>query len=214
MNKKGGGNSSNRANLFQFLHHTRLPLEETLFVLAAGKTTVMQSLAAKVKRIHQMLSHIWSFCLLLCLYLFRPKSKCMFWNSLCCTLLLDPSGKTLWTFCSFCTCWESILGKRVYRDCLNYISCNNIMYDMVKLDTVDFYVILCMDWLHAFYVSIYCRSWVVKFQTPNESVIEWSSSSVVFKGPFISYLRERKLVLNGCIYYIVRVDDYSVEVPK
>uniref|UniRef100_M1DZG1 Gag-pol protein n=1 Tax=Solanum tuberosum TaxID=4113 RepID=M1DZG1_SOLTU len=56
-----------------------------------------------------------------------------------------------------------------------------------------------------------CRTRVVKFQIPNEPVIEWSSSSTMPKGRFISYLKERKLVSKGCIYHLVRVNDSSVE---
>ena len=70
-----------------------------------------------------------------------------------------------------------------------------------------------MDWLHACYASIDCRTRVVKFQIPNEPVIEWSSSSTVPRGHFISYLKARKLVSKGCIYQLVRVNDSSVEIP-
>ncbi|KAH0679464.1 hypothetical protein KY284_020549 [Solanum tuberosum] len=114
--------------------------------------------------------------------------------------LLDPGAK-------------SILAERVYRDCVISINHKETMADLVELDMVDFDVILGMDWLHACYASIDCRTRVVKFQIPNEPVIEWSSSSAVPKGRFISYLKARKLVLKGCIYHLVRVNDSSVEVP-
>ena len=84
------------------------------------------------------------------------------------------------------------------------------MADLVELDMVDFDVILGMDWFHASYASIDCRIQVVKFQIPNDPVIEWASSSTVPKGHFISYLKARKLVSKGCIYHIVRVNDSSV----
>lgn len=70
-----------------------------------------------------------------------------------------------------------------------------------------------MDWLHACYASLDCRTRAVKFLFPNEPVIEWSSSSAVPKGRFISYLKARKLVSKGCIYHLVRVHDSSVEIP-
>ncbi|KAH0705906.1 hypothetical protein KY285_010431 [Solanum tuberosum] len=87
------------------------------------------------------------------------------------------------------------------------------MADLIELDMVDFNVILGKDWLHACYASIDCRTRVVKFQIPNEPVIEWSSSSVVPKGHFISYVKERKLFSKGCVYHLVRVNDSSVETP-
>ncbi|KAH0689385.1 hypothetical protein KY289_016743 [Solanum tuberosum] len=47
----------------------------------------------------------------------------------------------------------------------------------------------------------------------SEPVIELKSSSAVPKGHFISYLKEMKLVSKGCVYYLVRVNDSSVEIP-
>ena len=76
------------------------------------------------------------------------------------------------------------------------------MADLLELDMVDVDVILFMEWLHAYYVSIKCRTQVVKFQNPNKSVIEGSSSSAVPKGSFISYLKVRKLFFNECICHL------------
>ena len=86
------------------------------------------------------------------------------------------------------------------------------MVDLIELDMVDFDVILGMDWLHSCYELIDCRTRVVKFQIPNDSIIEWSSSSAVPNGHFISYLKVRKLVSKGCIYHLFLVNDSSVEV--
>ena len=77
------------------------------------------------------------------------------------------------------------------------------MDDLLEVDKVYFDVILGMDFLHACYASIDCRTRVVNFQIPNEPVIEWSSSSAVPKCRFISYLKTRKLVSKGCIYHLV-----------
>ena len=77
---------------------------------------------------------------------------------------------------------------------------------------VDFDVILGMNWFHAYYASVDCRTRVAKFHFSNEPIIEWRSSSTVPKGRFISYLKARKLVSKGCIYHLVRVNDSSVEI--
>ena len=58
---------------------------------------------------------------------------------------------------------ESILAERVYNDCTISINHKSTMADLVELDMVDFDVILGMDWLHACYASIDCRTRVVKF---------------------------------------------------
>nr|AAV31171.1 Putative polyprotein, identical [Solanum tuberosum] len=116
-------------------------------------------------------------------------------------------------FCVSTPVGESILAERVYCDCPVSINHKSTMADLVDLDMVDFDVISGMDWLHACYTSLDCRTRVVKFQFPNEPVIEWSSSSVVPKGCFISYLKARKLVSKGCVYHLVRVHDSSVKMP-
>ncbi|KAG5572887.1 hypothetical protein H5410_062653 [Solanum commersonii] len=108
---------------------------------------------------------------------------------------------------------ESILAERDYHDCVISVNHKSTMVDLVELDIVDFDVILGMDWLHACYASIDYRTQVIKFQFPNEPVIEWSSSSIVPKGHFISYLKERKLSFEGCVYHLVPVNNSSVETP-
>lgn len=46
------------------------------------------------------------------------------------------------------------------------------LVDLVELEMIDFDVILDMDWLHACYSPIDCRFQIVKFQFPNETMIE------------------------------------------
>ncbi|KAH0646574.1 hypothetical protein KY284_034458 [Solanum tuberosum] len=62
---------------------------------------------------------------------------------------------------------ESILAERVYRDCVISINHKSTMADLVELDMVDFDVILGMDWVHAYYASIDCRTRVVSVETPH-----------------------------------------------
>ncbi|WMV08781.1 hypothetical protein MTR67_002166 [Solanum verrucosum] len=64
-----------------------------------------------------------------------------------------------------------------------------------------------MDWLHAYYASIDCRTRRVKFQFPSEPILEWESQNVVVKGRFISYIKARKLTSKECLYHLVRVRD-------
>ena len=104
-------------------------------------------------------------------------------------------------FCASTSVGESILAKKIYRDCPITINHKNTMADLVELDMVDFDVILGMDWFHACYAAINCRTRVIKFQFPYEPIIEWCSSPTFPKGHFISYLKARKLVSKRCIYH-------------
>ncbi|KAH0720379.1 hypothetical protein KY285_005181 [Solanum tuberosum] len=108
---------------------------------------------------------------------------------------------------------EYILAERVYRDCPVSVKQKSTMADLFELDMEDFDVILGMDWHHACYASVDCRTRVVKFQFPNEPVLEWKSSSAVPKGRFISNLKARKLVSKWCVYHLVQVNDSSIEIP-
>lgn len=79
--------------------------------------------------------------------------------------------------------------ERVYRYCPISINDKNTMKNLLELDMVDYDVILDIDWLHACFASIECRTQLVKFLISNESVRMFSSSSVVPKGRVIHTLR-------------------------
>uniref|UniRef100_M1DNN4 Gag-pol polyprotein n=1 Tax=Solanum tuberosum TaxID=4113 RepID=M1DNN4_SOLTU len=74
---------------------------------------------------------------------------------------------------------DFVVAKRVYRRCLVSLSHRVTLVDLVELDMIYFDVILTMDWLHSFYASIECRTRVVKFQFPNEPILEWKGEILV-----------------------------------
>ena len=50
---------------------------------------------------------------------------------------------------------------------------NGVYYvELVEIDKFYFDIIFGMDWLHACFASIDCRTRVVKFIIPNEPVLE------------------------------------------
>ena len=67
---------------------------------------------------------------------------------------------------------DSMVTKIVYREC-HVIQPNRVtLVYFVELDMFDFDIILGMDWLHTCFASIDCRTRVVKFQFPNEPILE------------------------------------------
>ena len=77
----------------------------------------------------------------------------------------------------------------------------------------DFDVILGMDWLHSCYVSVDCRTRIVRFQFSDEPILEWKGSSLETMGRFISYLKAKNIICKRYLYHLVRVKESSLETP-
>ena len=74
---------------------------------------------------------------------------------------------------------ESLVAKRMYRNCAIMFP-NRVTYvELVELDIHDFDVIFGMDWLHAFFASIYCRIKDVSFNFPNDLILEWKEGNSI-----------------------------------
>ena len=58
---------------------------------------------------------------------------------------------------------ESIISRRVYRNCIVTFCGRDTLADLVDLDMVAFDVILAMDWLAYYYATVDCRTKIVHF---------------------------------------------------
>ena len=63
------------------------------------------------------------------------------------------------------------------------------------------------------FLSIDCRTRVVKFNFPNETVLEWREGNFIQRGRIISCLKSCKMISKGCLYHIVRLQDLNSEIP-
>ncbi|XP_070054503.1 uncharacterized protein [Nicotiana tomentosiformis] len=71
-----------------------------------------------------------------------------------------------------------------------------------------------MDWLYSCFAKLNCRTRTVRFEFPNEPVVEWKGDDVVPKGRLIYYFKAAKLINKGCIYHLVQVTDTDAEAPS
>ncbi|XP_049405070.1 uncharacterized protein LOC125868479 [Solanum stenotomum] len=108
---------------------------------------------------------------------------------------------------------ESIIARRVYRNCIVTVCDRDTLADLIELEMFEFNVIMGMDWLASCYATMDCRTKRVHFHFPNEAVLKWEGNVAAPRGKFISYLKARKMMSKGYICHLVRVRNVEAEPP-
>ncbi|XP_070014201.1 uncharacterized protein [Nicotiana sylvestris] len=108
---------------------------------------------------------------------------------------------------------ESVKVTRVYRGCIVSVQGRNTKADLIELEMVDFDVIMGMGWLSSSYAMLDCHAKIVRFQFPNEEVLEWKGSSASLVGKFISHLKAQRMIDKGCLAYLAHIINPESEPP-
>ena len=77
---------------------------------------------------------------------------------------------------------------------------------------VDYDMILGMDWLSKYNATIFCRKKNVVFQPFEGEEFEYSGTSRGRKWPVVSAMKANRMLLKGCVGYLVSVVDATKKV--
>ena len=71
---------------------------------------------------------------------------------------------------------DSIVVSKAYRNCSVSIGDHCTQDDLIKLNMMEFDVIMGMDLLVSCYAKVDCQRKVVQFHFPGEPVVDWAGS--------------------------------------
>ncbi|XP_077226467.1 uncharacterized protein LOC143888952 [Tasmannia lanceolata] len=104
---------------------------------------------------------------------------------------------------------DFIVANNVCRSYTVEIEGRKILVELVILEMKDFDVILGMDWLATNYANLDCHKKIVKFCIPNQPEFIFRGSMTVVPPRVISALQARRLLWNGCQWFLASVRDVS-----
>ncbi|XP_070054570.1 uncharacterized protein [Nicotiana tomentosiformis] len=108
---------------------------------------------------------------------------------------------------------DTIIVDRVYRSCVVTTGSLDTRVDLLLLSMVDFDVILGMDWLSPCHAVLDCHAKIVTLAMPGLLRTEWRGFLDYVLSRVISYLKSRRMVGKGCLYYLAFVRDVSADAP-
>ncbi|WRX09990.1 Reverse transcriptase domain - like 10 [Theobroma cacao] len=107
---------------------------------------------------------------------------------------------------------EIFVAEWEYESCVVRVKDKDTLVNLVVLDTLDFDVILGMDWLSPRHASVDCYHKLVRFDFPGESSFSIQGDRSNAPTNLISVISARRLIRQGCIGYLAVVRDTQVKV--
>nr|XP_033513291.1 uncharacterized protein LOC117277957 [Nicotiana tomentosiformis] len=108
---------------------------------------------------------------------------------------------------------ESVKVEYIFRHCIITVQGRETLADLNLLDMVDFDIIAGMDWSFSCHATVDFHGKTVKFSFIGEDPVIIRGEMSTPMGKFISYLKARKLVSNGCLAYLAHVRDMKFDSP-
>lgn len=134
-----------------------------------------------------------------------------FFSDAICGMRFDIFSDVLLSFSVSTPVSDSIVAKRVYKKCPISLSRKVTNVKRVELGILYFDFILSMDWLCSCYAFINWRTQLVKFQFPNDPILEREGGNFILKCQFVYCFKARKLISKCCIYHLIKVRDIDFE---
>ncbi|WRX08486.1 Reverse transcriptase domain - like 6 [Theobroma cacao] len=105
-----------------------------------------------------------------------------------------------------------IVAEWEYESCVVRVKDKDTSVNLVVLDTLDFDVILGMDWLSPCHASVDCYHKLVRFDFSGEPSFSIQGDSSNAPTNLISVISARRLLRQGCIGYLVVVKDTQAKI--
>ncbi|WRX16497.1 hypothetical protein QQP08_008984 [Theobroma cacao] len=107
---------------------------------------------------------------------------------------------------------EIFVDEWEYESCVVRVKDKDTLVNLVVLDTLDFDVILGMDWLSPCHASVDCYHKLVRFDFPSEPSFSIQGDRSNAPTNLISIMSARRLLRQGCIGYLAVVRDTQAKV--
>ena len=100
---------------------------------------------------------------------------------------------------------ENLTSRFSFEEVPIKVTERRLSVDLIVLEMVDYDVILGMDWLSKYNTTIFCRRKKVVFQPLEREVFEYKGTPRGSKWPVVSALKASRMLLKGCVRYLVSI---------